>query len=361
VSVGTIQCWELRSPGEPLVRAERTAVTPGPGHVLIEIAGCGVCHTDVGYHYEGVKPRHALPLTLGHEIAGTVVEAPDDAALVGRKVVVPAVIPCGACDLCRRDKGMICRQQVFPGCDVHGGFASHVVVPAHGLCAVDDAALERSGLELADLSVLGDAVSTAYQSIVRSELRGDDVAIFVGAGGVGSFGVQIARAFGAHVIALDVDEGRLERIREFGAAHTIAVGGLDAKAVKKQVRDYVKERGLTETCWKIYECSGSAAGQSLAYGLLTFGSVLGVVGYTLDTLTVRLSNLMAFDARAIGNWGCLPELYPEVLEMVLGGRVKVTPFVERVPMSQVNEVMVGLRDHKLSRRPVLIPDFGGAP
>lgn len=352
-----VECWQLRAVGEPLVRASREVGALEPDQVLVRVAGCGVCHTDLGYAYEGVRPRHDLPLTLGHEIAGVVERAGANVTpLVGRAVVVPAVIPCGACELCARGRGMICRKQVFPGCDVHGGFASHVVVPAHGLCPVDETRLAGAGIELADLGVLGDAASTAYQSIVRTELAAGDVAIVVGAGGVGGFSAQIARTFGAHAIALDIDDARLAPLAARGI-HTVNVRDVDVKAARDQLRGYAKQHGLPQTCWKIYECSGSAAGQRLAYGLLTFGAALGVVGYTMDSIELRLSNLMAFDAVAVGNWGCLPEHYPAVLELVLDGKVDVAEFVTRIPMSRVNETLHQLHAGRLSRRPVLVPDF----
>src|SRR5207247_14992 len=98
-------------------------------------------------------------------------------------------------------------------CDIHGGFASHVVVPARGLCRVGRAELEAAGLELWQLAVVADAVSTAYQAVARSGLGPGEVAIFVGAGGVGGFGVQIASALGAEAVAIDVDPARLERLR----------------------------------------------------------------------------------------------------------------------------------------------------
>ncbi len=352
------QCWELRSPGEDLECATREIPPPGPDQVIVKIAGCGICHTDLGYIFEGVKPRHALPLTLGHEIAGVVEQAGANySELSGKSVVVPAVIPCGDCDLCKEGRGSICKSQIFPGCDVHGGFASHVLIPAAGLCTVDEEALAKSDVDLADLAVLGDAISTPYQAIVRSELTEGDVAIFVGAGGVGSFGVQIARSMGAHVIALDIDDERLARSAEFGAHHTINVRDQEPKQVRKAVRAYVKENALRDTCWKIYETSGAAAGQTLAWALLTFGAVLGVVGYTMETVRLRLSNLMAFDAQAQGTWGCLPKHYPAVLDLVLSGKVKVKPFVKRMPMKEVNKAIGGLHDHSLSLRPILIPDF----
>ena len=102
------------------------------------------------------------------------------------------------------------------------------------------------------------------------------------------------------------------------------------------------------------ECSGSPAGQETAYALLNHDAQLAVVGFTMGKVKVRLSNLMAFDATAFGNWGCLPEYFPEILEHVRAGRIDVKPFVERHPMSRLNDL---LRDEGHVRRPVLIPDF----
>ncbi len=354
----TLRAWEMRAPNEPLAAVDRTIRELSPGDVLVEVAGCGVCHTDLGYLFDGVRPRHAMPLILGHEIAGIVVAAGDGADdLLGRKVVVPAVIPCGECGACRRGRGSICSKQVFLGCDVDGGFASHVVVPARGLCVIGDADLERSGVPLADLGVLADAITTPYQAILRSGLREGDVAVFVGAGGVGGFGVQIAAALGARVAAIDVDAERLALIGAHGAALTIDSRGLDGKAVRQKLRDWCKAEKLPATEWRIFETSGVAAGQELAFNLLCHGAWMGVIGYTLDPVTVKLSNLMAFDAVLQGNWGCLPEHYPGALDLVLAGDLAITPFIERRPMKDIQRTVDDLHARRLRKRPVLIPDF----
>ena len=350
-----IQGWEMTAVGAPLVPATRELQALEAGQVLVRVAGCGVCHTDLGFRDDGVPTRHPLPLILGHEIAGTVEQAADDvAAWLGKDVIVPAVMPCGTCDACTRGRGSICPTQIFPGNDLDGGFATHVVVPARGLCPVPD--LDGTGVELADLSVIADAVTTPYQSIVRSGLREGDVAIFVGIGGVGGFGVQIARALGAQAVAIDVDAVRLERMAQFGAALTLDTTELDGRAVKKAIKGFAKERGLALTEWKIFECSGTPAGQQTAFGLLVHGAYLGVVGFTPKKVEVRLSNLMAFDARAEGSWGCLPEHYPAVLDLVLKGEVQVAPFVERRPLSAINETFEAIGAHTVRDRVVLIPD-----
>jgi 6-hydroxycyclohex-1-ene-1-carbonyl-CoA dehydrogenase len=350
--------WTFEEPGKPMRRLERTE-TPLPGEVIVEVAGCGVCHTDLGFAFGGVKTRHELPLTLGHEISGTVVETAEDAReWEGRRVVVPAVIPCGKCHACEAGRGSICPTQVFPGNDVHGGFATHVRVPAHGLCPVpdlDDAEKNPHGVSLSSLSVIADAVSTPYQAIVRSGLAAGDLAIFVGAGGVGGFGIQIAAAKGAKVVAIDIDPQRLEGARASGALLCIDSKSVDFRALKKSIKDFAKEQDIPTYRWRIFETSGTTPGQSTAFGLVAHGSYLSLVGFTPKKLELRLSNLMAFDAIAEGNWGCLPKYYPEIVDMVLAGDIVLEPFVEHRPLDSINETFDDVKEHRCSKRIILTP------
>jgi hypothetical protein len=180
--------WVMTAVGQPLERQELVLDAPRPGEVTVQVEGCGVCHTDLGYLYDGVRPNHALPLTLGHEIAGRVIAAGDGAQhWVGQAVVVPAVVPCGECDACRRGKESICLHQKMPGNDIHGGYATHVNVPAHGLCPVNEKKLAQAGLTLADVAVVADAVTTPYQAVLQAELAAGQLAIVVGLGGVGGY------------------------------------------------------------------------------------------------------------------------------------------------------------------------------
>jgi 6-hydroxycyclohex-1-ene-1-carbonyl-CoA dehydrogenase len=341
-----------------MVLEDREA-SPGPKEVLIEVAGCGVCHTDLGFYYEGVPTRHPFPLTLGHEIAGTVVEAGDGAGdWVGKQVVVPAVIPCGECPACKAGHGRICPKQIFPGCDVHGGFATHVVVPAQGLCPVPDLAdpkLNPSKIELAWLSVIADAVSTPYQAIELAGLESGDLAIFIGVGGVGGFGVQVAAARGAHVVAIDVREERLKMMAEHGAKLTLRADELGFKGIRNEVKGFAKEHKIPTWRTKVFECSGTAAGQSTAFGLVGRGGHLAVVGFTTDKLELRLSNLMAFDATARGNWGCLPEHYPPIVDLVLTGKLALGPFIEKRPLDAINRTFEEMHAGQVNRRVILVP------
>ncbi len=348
--------WMMTRKGEPFVAMTCDGLEPGPHEVVIEIAGCGVCHTDLGYFYDGVRTKHQLPLTLGHEISGHVVDAgPEALYWVDRAVIVPAVIPCGTCDACRRGKSTICPNQKMPGNDIHGGFATHIVVPAQGLCEVDEHRLQAAGIDLADLSVIADAVTTPYQAVVQAGVRDGDFVVVNGVGGVGGYAAQIATAFGATVVAVDVDDDKLANAAGQGAALTLNARNVGPREIKAALQEFAASRHLRQSEWIIFECSGTRAGQETAFSLINYGATLAVVGFTMDKVEVRLSNLMAFHARAIGNWGCAPELYPKALELVLNGRVKVTPFIEKHPLDEINQVFEAVHAGTLKRRAVLVP------
>jgi len=347
--------WMMNGVNEPLTRQEFTA-QPEAGEVVVEVAGCGVCHTDLGFFYDGVRTNSELPLTLGHEISGRVVAAGDGAGdWLNKAVIIPAVMPCGECDLCKRGKGTICRSQQMPGNDIQGGFASHIVVPARDLCPVDEQRLAAAGLELADVSVVADAVTTPYQAVNQAGVTEGSLAIVVGVGGVGGYCVQMAKAFGATVVAIDIDQSKLDAISEHGAAITFNAREIGGRDLKKAISAFARENGLPSTEWFIFECSGSKPGQESAYGLMVHGSTLSVVGFTMDKVDIRLSNLMAFHARALGNWGCLPEYYPAALDLVLDGKINLKDFVEQKPLDEINAVFDAVHHQKMQRRAILVP------
>ena len=352
----TWDAWCMTASGAPFERRALPQRRPAPGEVVVQVAGCGVCHTDLSFLYLGVKTRHGLPLVLGHEISGTVREAGEgvDRGLLGRPVVVPAVLPCGECDLCLAGHRRICRRQVMPGNDRDGGYASHVVVPARFVCPVPDPVLGNH--ELWELSVVSDAVSTPFQAVKRSGLVAGEVAICIGTGGIGVYGVQVAAATGARVIALDVDDRKLEQARAAGAQATLNVQGVPVKDIRKQVRSLAESLGAPAHLWKIFETSGTRTGQETAYSLLGFGATLSVVGFTMDRIEIPLSSLMAYDATAQGNWGADPLVYPELLRWVGEKRITVKPFIERHPLEGINEVFDAAHHGRLLRRAVLVPE-----
>ncbi len=360
----TFAGYEMEAPGRPLRATRRPMRLLQPDEVLVRVAGCGVCHTDVGFLFDGVRTRGTLPLILGHEISGVVEDAgANQRRLAGRAVVVPAVLPCGECELCRSGRPTICRRQVMPGNDCDGGFATHVVLPGRDLCPVPgtdgnpDAPIGSvPGLTLRHLAVVADAVSTAYQAVARSELAAGELAVVVGLGGVGGYAAQIAADRGAAVVGLDIDARRLGTAAASRVGLALDPRGVTGRDLKARVADFARSAGAFDTGWKIFECSGTAAGEKTAWGLLVPGATLAVVGFTMEAVEIRLANLMAFDARALGNWGCAPRLYPEILERVLSGSIDIVSGTQLAALSEVATAMEDVRTHRASRRLVLTPD-----
>ena len=360
MSIEQIQAWQMIAPGE-LQRITLPVPTLAAGEVLVEIHGCGVCHTDLSYFYDGVPTRQTPPLILGHEIAGVVVAAADEnSPLLGREVIVPAVLPCHACELCRSGRENRCLQQRMPGnsLGIYGGFASHIPVPGRDLCLVPE--IGRGEIPLPHLAVVADAVTTPYQAALRAQLTAGDRVIVIGAGGgVGGYMVQLAKALGAaSVVGFDVHAGRLSAMQDYGLDHAIAAGGLDVTQLKAAFRSYCQTQQLPANVgWKIFECSGSNAGQELALALLGFVGKLIVVGYGRAEIQYNISRLMAFDAEIIGSWGCAPRHYPQVLELCLTEKIQLAPFVETRPMSEIQAVFAAAHHGELKKRVILTPDF----
>ena len=339
--------------GSPLEKRTFSVDKPQGEDVVVKIAGCGLCHTDLGFLSGNVKTNSELPLILGHEISGEVVAAGRDVTeVLGRNVIIPAVLPCGKCELCKDGRGNICRHQKMPGNDFNGGFASHITVPGRFLCKLPE---DMGKFKVSQLSVIADAVTTPYQALVRSKLKKWDLAVVIGVGGIGIYMAQLAKDAGATVIAVDIEDAKLEKAVQLGADFSINSKGLSERDVRDRVRTIAKENKLPRYRWKIFETSGTADGQNAAFSLLTFAATLGIIGFTMDKVSVRLSNIMAFDADVFGNWGCKPEYYPTVVEKVLKGGINILDNIEERPLGSINEVLPLAFEHKLAKRVVFVP------
>ncbi len=349
-----IQTWQMVEPGK-LAKTSIDVPELQPGEVLVEVAGCGVCHTDVGYYYDGVPTVVKPPLTLGHEISGKVVAG--EAGLIGKEVIIPAVMPCNDCAICASGRGNRCVKQKMPGnsLGIYGGFASHIPVPADDLCVIED----RKGFPLEMFSVVADAITSPYQAAKKAELSEGDLVVVIGAtGGIGVYMTQIASVLGAKaVVAIARNQEKLQRSLEFGSTHAITTLDKSVKDVRNEFKAYCKQAGLPSHGWKIFECTGSKMGQEIGLELLSFVCRLVVVGYGMQKVEYMLSRLMAFDAEIMGTWGCLPKYYQEVLQFVLDEKIKVKPFVEFRPMSQIEQSFKEAHAGKLEKRIVLTPDF----
>ena len=361
-----IHCWQMvsssrdgnnRPPVRGLVKAALPVPEPRAGEALVKIAGCGVCGTDLGYFYQGIPTVTKPPLTLGHEISGTVVAG--DPAWLGKEVIVPTLIPCRECEPCRSGRANRCLRQKMPGNShgVYGGFASHIPVPSRELCPVP----HRGTFPLEHLAAVADAVATPFQAARRGRIRAGDRIIIVGVtGSLGMFLAQWARFFGAQiVVGVGRNPVKLETSLQFGADFTIGSAGKSPAEVKKDFFTECRRRKIDPKYgWKIFEMTGSREGEETALELVGYAGVLVLVGYSPENVSCHLSRLMVFDAEILGTWGCPPEYYPFVLDRVLSGDIRVTPLVETRPMSRIETTFEEMRTRgNPGKRVVLVPDF----
>ena len=335
----------------------RTSSLPeiGEGDALVEIAGCGVCGTDLSYFSGKVPTAISPPLILGHEISGRVIRG---GGLEGREVIVPTVVPCRQCELCKLGRANRCFKQKMYGGNfgARGGFASHVVVPVRELCLVP----EQRHIPLETLAVVADAISTPYQAVRRAQIVPGSKVVIIGAtGGLGIYAAQWCREQGASVvIGVARNATRLEEVSSYFTA-VVSCAGRSDEDVRHDVWKIAKEHGSNpRISWTIFETSGTLAGQELGLNLLVTACKLVLVGFAAGEITYPLSKVMANDSEIIGSWGCDPGHYPFVLDAVLNGRIEVMPFVESRSMDRIDatfrSMMVG---EKSLRRVVLTPSF----
>ena len=352
---GKIETWQMAAPG---IMERRTVNIPElkPGEVLVEIAGCGICRSDLAVFYGEVPTAAAMPRTLGHEISGTIVAG--DAKLIGKEVIIPPVMPCHNCPICRAGRENRCLAAKIPGYNmgIYGGNSSHIVVPSEDLCYIG----YKNGIELSHFAVVADAVASAYQAAKRADMRPGDMVIVIGAtGGAGVYATQICAAMGAkEVVAIARNEEKLRRALRFGATHVISSRNKTAGDVRAEFYAYCRSKELPPFFgWKIFEWTGAAQGQEIALELLPFIGRLVVAGCGTHKNEFPLSRLMTLEADVIGTWACLPKYYPDVLSMVLNNKIRIEPFIKTMPMSRIKDAYEEAHQGGSMQRIVLIPDF----
>lgn len=307
---------------------------PGADEALIRVAGCGVCHTDLHYLDHGTPTFKDPPLVLGHEVAGTVAEAGPEVESVatGDRVLLPAVLSCGACRACRTGRENICENGVMLGNHVDGGYAEYLTVPARSLFELPEE------IPLVEGSIIADALTTPYHAVVnRGEVTPGDEVLVVGCGGIGLNVVQMAVALGARVTALDVAEEKLAWARRLGAVHA-----LDPSSEERPER-VVRE--LTGGGADVaFEAVGKAETQETALGALRSGGRLVLVGYSPETMGLNAGRVMFRELEVVGSLGCRPVDYPRVIEMARQGRVEVEELVShRFPLEEIGTAFEILR------------------
>lgn len=320
----------------PLDVMEVPTPVAGAGEALIQVAGCGLCHTDLHYVDHGVETFKKPPLILGHEVAGTITALGPSGNgathAVGERVLIPSVLSCGHCGFCRQGRENLCVNLTMLGNNIDGGYAEYVVVPVADLVPVP------ADLPLEQACVIADALSTPYHAVKRrGKVRVGDTVAVVGCGGVGLNLVQCAVVSGARVVAVDLNDQRLAVARALGAAETInpAAGERVDKAV----------RALTNGGVDVaFEAIGNPKTIELAFSLLRRGGRLCVVGYSADPVTLSAARLMYYELEIAGSLGCGAGEYPEIMGLVQAGKLRLDPIVSgTLPLAEINEGLDRLR------------------
>jgi 6-hydroxycyclohex-1-ene-1-carbonyl-CoA dehydrogenase len=321
---------------EKNLRIEEAATPePGPGEVRVKVAACGICHTDLHYLDHGVPTFKEPPMILGHEISGTIdaMGTGVPGIELGDHVIIPAVLTCGQCENCRRGRENICNHMLMVGNNIDGGYAEFIVVPAKDLVPVP------KHLDLANCSIIADALSTPYHAVVnRGEIKPGQVVSVFGCGGVGINVVQFAALSGAKVIAVDLSEEKLEIAKKLGAYATF---NAKEEKVEKKIRK------TTGGCDVAFEVIGKPEVMLQAMATLKTGGRFVMVGYTADALKISAARVMYREMDIRGSLGCRPVDYHSIVNLVDQGKVVLDPLISnRYSIDEINRGFDDLRENK---------------
>jgi propanol-preferring alcohol dehydrogenase len=310
----TMRAFRLVSPQETRV-CEVPVPEPGPGEVLVKVAGAGLCHSDLHLMHAPALPN--CPLTFGHETAGWVERCGAGVSGLeqGEAVLVHGVWGCGLCRYCQTDREQFCER--FPGASAScglgadGGIAACLLVPAaRNLVPLGD-------LDPVDAGPLDDAALTPYHVISkhRARLVPGAAAVVIGVGGLGHMAIQLLREVGAaRIVAIDTDESKLEFARELGAEVAVTSG----ESTVEEVREALGGRGAA----LVLDLVGKDSTLGLAMQLAEPEAHVACVGAALGSIQWSFLTA-AFDA-TLGNsfWGTRGELH-EIVALAQSGKIRV--------------------------------------
>lgn len=361
----TVNAVVALAKGEPVSTVQIIVPDPGPGEVVVDVAACGVCHTDLHYREGGITDDY--PFLLGHEAAGTVSaigEGVDNVA-VGDSVVLNWRAVCGQCRACRRGRPQYCfnthnatqKMTLLDGTPLSpalgiGAFAEKTLVAAGQATKVDP------GVDPAVAGLLGCGVMAGLGAAVNTApvQRGDTVAV-IGCGGVGCAAVAGANLAGARrIIAIDLDDSKLEWARTLGATHTINSSGLDQDEVVAAIAALTDGFGADVV---IDAVGRPETWKQAFYGRDLAGTVVLVGVPTPEMmLDIPLADVFGRGGALKSSWygDCLPERdFPALLEMYTQGRLPLDAFVsERIGLGDVEAAFATMTSGTVLRSVVVL-------
>ena len=347
--------------GKPLELVSVDIPSLGPHSALVKIEAAGVCHTDIhlvsgtydlgeGRRLSTTGGGSSLPLTPGHEISGSVETVGSEASGAGFKhrdeVIVFPWIGCGQCRNCVSGKENLCEgRPSFLGFQRDGGYAEYVLVP-------DVRYLVRSEeVDPAEAATLACSGLTAFSSVKKCSLIPDDLLLVIGAGGLGTTAIQLAKKTARVKVAVaDVDESKLDLASSLGADEVFNTIDTDAKALLSAIRGMNNGRGADA----VVDFVGVPSTFSLGLRLLGHGGRLVLVGLGGGSASLPLPILPLYGAEVRGNFtGSLAELR-ELVDMMKQGTL--APVVAgSYRLEEANDVLARLKLGKIRGRAVLVP------
>lgn len=340
-----MQAVVLESHGEPLELTEVPTPDPAPDGVVVDVEACGICRSDWhawkghGEWVDDVPPEGQI---LGHEPAGVVVEVGDRVRTLeaGDRVAVPFSLGDGTCSRCRNGHGNVCPNGTALGFEPagQGAFADRVAVPH----ADYNLTVLPEGLDATAMAALGCRYMTAYHGLAhRADLTPGDWVAVHGCGGVGLSAIQIARALGARVLAVDIREEALEKAAELGAQATVHGDGDVPRTIRERTSGgaaiSIDALGIEETCRNSVDCLASL-GQHLQMGLTT-GAERGEIPLPTDSMVGR-------EIDFLGSRGMPPTRYDELLRFVESGAIDPAELVTRtVPLREVPDRIAAMDEY----------------
>src|SRR3989440_7371290 len=294
---------------------------PGSDEVLVRVAACGICGSDV-HGYDGSSGRRIPPIVMGHEAAGRVAQvgAGVKGFREGDRVTFDSTIYCGACGPCSRGEVNLCdnRQVLGVSCGEYrraGAFAEFVVVPARVLYHLPN------GISFAEASML-EAVAVAIHGVALTRIAGGSTALVVGAGTIGLLTLQALRAAGwSRVLVADLDETRLMLAKELGATEVLSA----KTGVVEQVLGLTKGVGVDAAI----EAVGRNETVGAAIGSARKGGTVTLVGNISPEVTLPLQKVVTRQIRLQGSCASAGE-YPQAIELMASREIRVKPLISAV-------------------------------